>query len=160
MPLVNVNDTNMVLMRELSFVVNTGGTDPLHLMCVVNTFSHTASTEKIDAKTVCKPGRKVNGATTETINARLLLTTGADGSINRLIGLENQTVGFSWVYEGDVAVGPTNPEFHGQLQIEPLSLAAGDVNAPQYVDVSWEVDGRVLKNTTTTPVYTGHHGIL
>ena len=65
MPLVNVNDTNMVLMRELSFVINTLGTDPLHLMCVVNTFSHQAATEKIDAKTVCKPGRTVNGATTD-----------------------------------------------------------------------------------------------
>ena len=64
MPLVNVNDTNIVQMRELSFVINTLGTDPLHLMCVQDTFRHGAVTEKLSAKTVCKPGREVNGATT------------------------------------------------------------------------------------------------
>lgn len=159
MPLVNVTD-EPVMMRELSFVVNTDGTDPLHLMCVINSFSHTAVTEKKDAKTVCKPGRKVNGATTETINATLQLSPGPNGSINKLVALENQTVSFSWVYEGDVPVGPNNPEFSGRLQIEPLSLAAGEINAPQFVDVSWEVDGRVAKNFTTTPVYPNHHGIL
>jgi hypothetical protein len=36
----------------------------------------------------------------------------------------------------------------------------GDPNTPQYVDVEFSVDGRVLKNFTTTPVYAGHHGIL
>lgn len=160
MPLVNVNDTNIVQMRELSFVINTLGTDPLHLMCVQDTFRHNAVTEKLSAKTVCKPGRELNGATTETITARILLTTGVDGSINRLVALENQTVNFSWLYEGDVAVGPINPEFHGQLQVPPLSLADGDPNTPQYVDVEFPVSGRVSKNFTTTPIYAAHHGIL
>jgi hypothetical protein len=160
MPLVNVIDTNMVLARELSFVINTTGTDPLHMMCVQDTFRHVANTTKQSAKTVCKPGREVNGPTTETITARILLTTGVDGSINRLVPLENTTVGFSWVYEGDVSVGPINPEFHGQLQVPPISLMDGDPNTPQYVDVEFPVDGRVLKNFTTTPVYAAHHGIL
>ena len=160
MPLVNVTDTNMVLARELSFVINTGGTDPLHLMCVMNTFRHSATTAKQSAPTVCKPGREVNGATTETITATILLSTGADGSLNRLIPLENTTVAFSFVYEGDVAIGPANPEFTGSLSVPPLSLMDGDPNTPQYVDVEFLVDGRVAKNFTTTPVYAGHHGIL
>ena len=160
MPLVNVTDTNLVYSREMSFVINTLGTDPLHLMCVQDTFRHTANTAKQAAPTVCKPGREVNGATTETITIRLLLTTGVDGSINRLVPLENQTVGFSFVYEGDVAIGPANPEFHGSLQVPPLSLMDGSPNTPQYVDVEFPVDGRVSKNFTTTPVYAAHHGIL
>lgn len=160
MPLTNLDDTNIVEMREISLVVDTLGTDPLHLMCVQDTFRHNATTEKLSAKTVCKPGRERNGATTETVTVRILLTTGVNGSVNRFVGLENQTVGFSWVYEGDVAVGPTNPEFHGKLQVPPISLGDGDPGTPQYVDVEFPIDGRVLKNFTTTPIYAGHHGIL
>jgi hypothetical protein len=160
MPLINLSAANPVLARELSFVINTLGTDPLHLMCVMNTFTHNAETEKLDMKTVCSPGGQVNGATTETITAQVLLTTGVDGSLNRLVGLENQVVAFSWVYEGDVAIGPTNPEFHGLLEVPPLSLANGDPNSPHYVDLEFNVRGRVAKNFTAVAIYPGHHGIL
>jgi hypothetical protein len=160
MPLIDITDTVPVLSREMSFVLNTLATDPLHLMCVVGSFAHDASTEKLDMKTVCKPGRQVNGATTETITVSVLLTMGVNGSLNRLIPLENVVVPFSFVHEGDVAVGPNNIEFHGSVEVPPMQWAGGPPNEPTFIDMVFNVDGRVLKNFTAVPIYAAHHGIL
>jgi hypothetical protein len=161
MPLVNLSSAGLVQARERSVVIDYSGTDPKHLMCVENGLDHNPQPSLIDAPTVCDPAGQVVGPTKESITVRLQKTTGAAGSVNNLLPYRNTTTTISWVDEGDLPAGtPTNPEFTAVVRFPPFSLSNGPSSNPQYFEIEMPVVGAVAVNTTGTPIYAGHHGIL
>lgn len=160
MPLVNLSNSNPVLMRAPDFVLDYLGTNPLHLICVTQAVAHNVASEEIDVSTACDPAGIVFGKTTQDFTIKVLLTYGVNGSYNRLQPLANTVVTFSYLPEGGVAVGPSNPEFTGSVVVPPISVSNGTINSSTYLDIKFAVRGVVTPNFTTTPVYAGHHGIV
>ncbi|MGL4300062.1 MAG: hypothetical protein ACRCW4_13410 [Candidatus Neomicrothrix subdominans] len=160
MPLVNISATNLILARQRSVVIDYLGTDPKHVMCVEDGLDHNVSPSFLDSPTVCDPAGQVVGPTQETVVLRLQKTTGVDGSINRLLAYRGTTTTISWLDEGHIAVGPTNPEYTGLIRIPRFSLSSGSANNPQYFELECPVVGQINVNLTTTPIYAGHHGVL
>lgn len=160
MPLVNLSNANPILMRAPDFVLDYLSANPLHLICVTNAVNHNVASEELDVSTACDPAGIVFGKITQDFTLRVLLTYGVDGSYNRLYALANQVKTFSYLPEGGVAVGPGNPEFTGSVVVPPIPTSAGTINNPTYIDIKFAVRGVVTPNLTTTPVYSGHHGIV
>jgi hypothetical protein len=147
-------------MRAPDFVLDYLSANPLHLICVTQAVANNVAVDELDVSTACDPAGIQYGKVTQDFTLKVLLTYGVDGSYNRLQPLANQTRTFSYLPEGGVAVGPGNPEFTGNVVIPPISVSNGTINTPTYLDIKFAVKGVVTPNFTTTPIYSGHHGIV
>lgn len=144
-----------------SVVLDTTGTDPVHIVCALRLLDHTGSQEFEDIETFCNPKGEAPGAVAQSWQLEWLQSFGAAGSAaegawNRMKPLEGKLVDFAVLLDRTQPLSETNPEMSGQVYVPFIPFISAGVRKYSTLTGEFKIYGEPVYTMTGAPVFADH----